>query len=310
MSGRISTGRSAEPARSLGASREHIDKVAGDADNDGYGVWVSCQQDDQLATCHQPVTSIMAPGWMAGAPQVPNGDVGPRPFVPAIRTSSRAFLFVPLMIVLLAGCSQAPSSGERASDNGPTQPTSTPYAEHSPPEEHSRPEKRTHPKDDLLPVDLADITRIHVIHRQPTAVVRVTLADATKLWKCAMGSGDYFDIYLDTNGDRKHEREIFIPWACGAADVMKYIEDGGETYCRVQPSVATSGNSFTLLIPARCLGSPPGLRARAYVYSDHNAPGRLSRYPGDLTDWTPLAAVGEATSVADPVGDTSPRVGA
>jgi hypothetical protein len=159
-------------------------------------------------------------------------------------------------------------------------------------------------------VELADITRVGVVHRQHNAIVRITVADDAALWRCAMNTGDYFEIYLDSNGDEKHEREIFYPWNCGAAEVLSNVDDDGRLFCRIPPATLdTATDTFTLVVPASCLGNPAQLRASAYMYSERPGNGQR-RFPADKTDWTRLATVGETSSISDPVGDTSRHTGA
>jgi hypothetical protein len=201
-------------------------------------------------------------------------------------------VLVALTVVLLAACGQEPPSTRRATESPPTDATTAPSQSPT-------------PKSTSLPADLTDITRVAVSNRQQTLLVRVTMTNASTLWSCAMRTGDYFEIYIDTDGDREHDREIWLPWNCGSAEVMDYIGDDGRVYCRVpHPSLDTSGNNFTLPVPVRCLGSPSRLRASARVLSDHLRKS-LRSTPSDQTDWTPMAAICETTSVADPIGDTT-----
>lgn len=230
-----------------------------------------------------------------------DGAHGWRPSATAARF--RAALTSIALLAALAGCGQGSSSGQDAKHS----PTATTPQEASPggtAREHSSPPPATaRPKRVRGPRDLADITRVTVVHRPRTVLLRITLAGTTVLWPCAMPTGDYFEIYVDTGGDPRHERAIWVPWQCGSVKVAKRIDDGADPYCRVpQPSLDTSTSSFTLRVPVRCLGSPGRLRAYAFVLSDHMK--RPSVIPTDQTAWTPFAAPRGTASVADPEGDT------
>ncbi len=235
---------------------------------------------------------------------------GLRSAVPAKVARRRSMVVVgAFLTVLLGGCGQDSSSGN-AADSSSTAPASrSPSSEAETHENAPAPSATSRPRSAHLPQDLADITRVAVVHRQNSVLLRVALADTSTLWPCAMPTGDYFEIHLDTDEDPQRDRAVWIPWQCGSVGVTRHLEDGAKPYCRVpQPNLDSSGRRFALRLPTACLASPTRLRAYAFVLSDHMR--RSSVIPTDQTAWTPFAAVGEAASIADPAGDTGRRRGA
>jgi hypothetical protein len=203
-----------------------------------------------------------------------------------------------LVAVLLAGCgSQASSSGEsvtsRITPSGPAASSASPT-------DAPKPTEPPEPSE----VPNGDITKVEIIHRPQTLVLRFNMVDVSNLLQCSMGANDAFDIFVDADGDPKHEREIFLPWACDSVRVYNVIDDEGRRYCSrlPDPSVDTSENRFTLTIPMQCMPSAVSLRASAELWSNHK-PKSFRSIPVDQTAWTPFAEAGARASVEDPAGD-------
>jgi hypothetical protein len=201
-------------------------------------------------------------------------------------------------VVLLAGCGPQASSGGESVASRAT-PSSAATSSASPTD---APEPTQPSKPDEVPN--ADITGIEVIRRPQTLVLRFTMVDVSDLLQCSMGANDAFDIFVDTDGDPKHEREIFLPWACDSVRVYDAIDDEGHRYCSrlPDPSVDTTKNRFTLPIPMQCMPRSVRVRVSAELWSNHK-PKSFRSIPVDQTAWTPFAEVGARASVEDPAGD-------
>jgi len=225
-------------------------------------------------------------------------DVDSRPEAPgqaARQARWSVLVWVVLIGMLLAACGQGSSSAGDATHKTRTQPTSGPPG--------SAPTQRTY-----WSSDPTDITRVEAVHRPATLLLRVTVADTAGLRPCRNGTDrDWFIFHVDTDGDPRHEREISLRWRCGPAQVVDYIDDivDGVPHCRVPARLDADTSSVTLVVPRRCLGSPPRLRVPGSEMSDHDPPQSTRRDTVDATAWTPFADVGATSSVDDPVGDAN-----
>lgn len=109
--------------------------------------------------------------------------------------------------------------------------------------------------------------------------------------------GDSLSVFLDGNGDREYEREIYLNWG-NPGGLLTEVDDQA-LRCRFDHDLDGYRRTVTFRIPHTCFPHLTRMRARAVVNS-----ARLARsatwFGQDLSQWTAFADVGQTVTVSDP----------